>query len=195
MSKQKLVSIDLETLSTRPDAAIIAIGVALWCPALVDTDSFVIVTNRWLIHPGSAIGYRDPATIDWWNQQNSDVRSEVWGGRQSPIEVIRDFVFFIKHHASEPETEFWAGPAHFDFPILEHLMHAAGLEIPWNYRQKKCLSTLAREMKRAGFENQDVKSTRLHEPVEDSRAQLMELLAYKKTLELAATAMKLSEKR
>ena len=186
MQDKKLVSLDLETLSTRNDAAIIAIGVAVWHPDLIHTDKWVILTQRWLIQPSSAVGHRDPATIDWWNQQDPAIREEVWGGRKSAMEVIKDFVFFIKDFHFESEVEFWAGPAHFDFPIIEHLIHLAGLELPWTYRQKKCLSTFAREMKNAGFLNQDVDSERLHEPVADATAQLMELLAYKKTLKRAA---------
>lgn len=185
MLKQKLVSLDLETLSTRNDAAIIAIGLAMWCPGLVNPDNYEIITHRWLIHPSQAIGHRDPATIDWWGQQDSSIYAEVWGGRQEPLEVIKDFVFFIKHHIPELETEFWAGPAHFDFPIIENLIHIAGLELPWNYRQKKCLSTLAREMTGAGFPDQKVPSERLHEPVADATAQLMTLMTYKRVLRMA----------
>jgi hypothetical protein len=183
MNEATIGSLDLETLSTRPDACVIAIGVVLYLPEPSPGFSNFI-TGRWLIQPDLAIGHRDPQTENWWKQQDEEVRKLVFSGRSTTAEVLRDFQAFCRLHGSNKDFQWWADPAHFDFPILENQFHLLGYEVPWNYRQKRCLMTLSRELRDVGFPDLTVPSQLHHEPVSDALAQLQELLKYRELLKV-----------
>ena len=103
------VMIDLETLSTRKDAAIISIGLAAF------DDEFVIETAHARIKMSEVFGHIDPATVKWWSEQGDAARHAAFSGEDTQtraISIVRDF--FDRHQP----TEVWANSPSFDCVIL-----------------------------------------------------------------------------
>ena len=94
----KRVMIDLETMSTRPNAAVIALTVAMR-----DDVNPHISARTWRIDPTLAIGHVDEQTCKWWNEQNEGIKNFVWGGNESPIEVFSSVRSWISAHGGNDE--------------------------------------------------------------------------------------------
>lgn len=138
------IAIDLETLSTRPNAAVVSMG---WCvfDAEKTLTSCARILTDWHLH-GRHV---DADTVSWWMSQP---------------DTARDFSFAREFRTEEGETlthltsvslidlggimkaypvEYvWASPVSFDLPILGSLYDDLGLTRPWNHRQERDGRTL-----------------------------------------------------
>ncbi len=171
----KRVMIDLETLSTFPNAAMIAVGVVIR-----DGQSTHAQARSWFIDRNRVIGHEDPATIEWWNAQDPRVRDQVFGGKQEPREVLQELNGFLQSNGISPDrtedVRCYASPAMFDFPILRHQYQQLGIIPAWSWRTERCLSTMMEEIKdHFGIQIHDVQPELKHHPVHDCLAQFQEL--------------------
>jgi hypothetical protein len=105
---------DLETLSTRNDACIVAIGAAVF-----NRDQRVIDSGQWLIAREAWTGHIDPATVGWWLEQSSDAQHATFPrtGLVLPHTAATDLHALWNRHACKT---IWANDPHFDFVILEN---------------------------------------------------------------------------
>lgn len=172
----KRVMIDIETLSTVPTAAVIAIGVVI----REDENPKHRQARSWFIHRDCTLGHENEETLEWWSKQDPIVRNQVFGGNQLPREVIQEFNGFLQSNGVTPDrTEdirCYASPAMFDFPILRHQYHLLGLTPAWSWRTERCLSTLKKEI----LDNFQIRIAEVepefkHHPVHDCLAQFEEL--------------------
>ena len=139
------VMIDLETMSTRKDAAIISIGLAAF------DDEFVIETAHARIKMSDVVGHIDPATVKWWGEQDGAARAAAFGGTDTQTRaamMVHDF--FDRHQP----TEVWANSPSFDCVILrswwDTLAHKPGSNFPIHYRTERDVRTmlqLAKQLK------------------------------------------------
>jgi hypothetical protein len=173
----KRAMFDIETLSTFPTAAVIAIGVVIR-----DDDNLSHRQARsWFIDRDFVTGTEDRATLEWWNDQDERVRSQVFGGNQTPREVFQELNGFLKSngiHANDGGDGYrcYASPAMFDFPILRHQYQQLGLLPAWHWRSERCLSTLKKEIRdNFSIEIADITPELAHHPVHDCLAQFQEL--------------------
>ena len=82
--------LDLETLSTRNDAAIISIG-------LVKFDqNGVIDSQGWALDFSKVTGHIDPGTVKWWMEQSDMARAFSFTGKEDPIVVANAITAFLK---------------------------------------------------------------------------------------------------
>lgn len=109
--KAKNVMIDLETLGTSVNAAIIQIGVV----ADIESEAEFSAT----INFNSALKYGevDGDCLAWWFKQEESVRKSAL---ESPIEAEKAFSMLHTwiFRNTDKKTKFWAH-ATFDFPILQ----------------------------------------------------------------------------
>lgn len=169
----KRIMIDLETLSTFPNAAVIAIALAMWD----DKAPKEIRARAWFIDPDFSIGHSNPETRDWWNEQDPQVRKRVFGGNETPRDVFQSVNLFVNGFvSSDEEVRVYADPATFDFPILQSQYQALGLPFPWSWRNQRCLRTMKKELAdNTGIEIEEVASAIPHDPMPDALAQVQEL--------------------
>lgn len=172
----KRVMFDLETLSTFPNAAMIAVAVVIRS----DDNPKHRQARSWFVDRNRVIGYEDPSTIEWWNAQDPRVRQIVFGGNQDPREVLQELNGFLMSNGILPEKtddiRCYASPAMFDFPILRHQYQQLGIIPAWSWRTERCLSTLRKEIRdNFGIEVRDVEPELKHHPVHDCLAQFEEL--------------------
>ncbi len=132
------ISLDLETLSTSSDAAIVQIGAVV-----IETgESFVCY-----IDPRSSENaglHVDLETIEWWNKQDKDIRKRVMGGSTTLISALVSFKEFcsVASEGRLSEIELWAWGADFDLPVLRNA-YECFMEYPFSFRNHRCLRTLA----------------------------------------------------
>ena len=165
---QTHVMIDLETLSTEPNAAIIAIGAVkfdqaepanmdrFYCPITVASN---IERKRHI----------SASTLEWWMSKD---QAEPWDmymrSERQHIAVALDGFFDWFGPDSLPT---WGNGATFDNVILADAFRQAGLRHPWSYKHDRCYRTVCNmapsvELKREGM---------YHNAVDDAQTQAMHL--------------------
>ena len=136
MKLDRDIMVDLETLATSPNAAVLTIaGIRFnfsrdyrsinspyeldYFYCRVDTES---QPNRHI----------DDETVAWWANQDEDVKIEAF----SPEDrlSLQDAMLAFNHWASGADR-YWANGAAFDFPILDTCNAELGFTSPWKYWQ------------------------------------------------------------
>lgn len=175
----KRVMIDIETLSTFPNAAVIAVAVVI----RADENPKHPQARAWFIDQDFVIGHQDSATLEWWASQAKAVRDLVFGGNQIPKEAFQEVNGFLQSNGITPhqyndheDYRVYASPAMFDLPILRHTYQQLGLAPPWHWRAERCLSTMKKEiLDNFSIEIADVTPELAHHPIHDCLAQFEEL--------------------
>ena len=157
------IMLDLETLSTRPEATILTFGAIKFSPYNQEpmTDG---IYHRINVDEQIELGsHVDENTIAWWGQQADDVREEAL----SPDNRIslEEFTANLNRFLVGAENIWAQGPV-FDIVILENLYRRLGKPCPWQFWQirdsRTLLSSLGdpREKGKAGLHNalEDCKS-------------------------------------
>ena len=173
------VMIDIETLSTDPNAAVIQIGAVAF-----NLQTGEIGKRPFKIHvfpsPESTVSYD---TVCWWMQQSDEARKSVF--ETSACAVEYEAVFQLEtwlqlEVGDTKETNFWAMPPTFDLTILENMMARAGCAPLWKYNRTRCLRTLAEV---AGAKKEDrVVPTIAHDAAADALAQAQSAIKYYRML-------------
>jgi len=148
--------LDLESLGTRPDCAILTLGAVKFDPFEVDRFGdglyFRIDVNEQL-ELGREV---QEDTLEWWGRQAEDVREEALGetGRISLTDMYQQLNRFLVGVGN-----IWCqGPA-FDIVILENIYRQMGWPTPWQFWQIRDSRTLfgvhgdPREKNKAGLHN------------------------------------------
>lgn len=166
---------DIETLSTFPNAAIIAVGIAI----RDDKTPKHVQARGWFIDRTMTIGHENRETLEWWDSQDPRVRNPVFAGNQIPREVFQEVNGFLQSNGINQDAEdvrCYASPAMFDFPILRYQYQQLGLLPAWHWRKERCLSTMMKEVKdNFDLEIVEIEPELKHHPVHDCLAQFKEL--------------------
>jgi hypothetical protein len=148
--------LDLESLGTQPDCAILTLGAVKFDPYTPDSfgDSLYFRID---VDEQLALGRRvQQDTLEWWGRQADDVREEALGeeGRISLTDMYRQLNRF-----TVGVNNIWCqGPA-FDIVILENIYRQMGWPTPWQFWQIRDSRTLfgvhgdPREKNKAGLHN------------------------------------------
>ena len=150
------VMLDLETLSTRPDATILTFGACKFNP-YGQEDITQGIYFRISVDEQIALGrHVDDNTVEWWGRQAEDVREEALGDgdRISLEQFTQELNRFIVG-----ADNIWAQGPVFDIVILENLYRQMGLPCPWQFWQIRDSRTLLsthgdpRDKNKAGLHN------------------------------------------
>ena len=150
------IMLDLESLGTRPDCAILTLGAVKFDPYTPDAfgDSLYLRID---VDEQLALGREvQQDTIDWWGRQAADVRDEALdpAGRVSLDTLYKD----LNRFCVGAENIWCQGPA-FDIVILENIYRQMGWPTPWQFWQIRDSRTLfgvhgdPREKGKAGLHN------------------------------------------
>jgi DNA polymerase III epsilon subunit-like protein len=134
--------VDIETLSSAPDAAVVGIGLVVF------TNTKIVDWWEGYIDPNEAIGTRSDTTKEWWSQQHKIVHDTVFGGIELPETIAWQMSQFIEE--TKPHT-IWAGPVTFDVPILRNLFRQVNIKFPFHYRAERDCRTLMKLAKEYGM--------------------------------------------
>jgi hypothetical protein len=141
--------IDLETLSTRPDAVILTVGAIKFNPYTQD-DPYDPLYFKVDVDAQTALGrHVQPDTIDWWGTQPQEIQDEALGeGDRKDLDYT---VKAINKWAVGVDT-FWCQGPLFDFAILQSLYAQLNIPTPWDYwriRDSRTLFSLYKETETA----------------------------------------------
>jgi len=135
------IMIDLETLATSTDAAILTIGAVKFDPfgrelKEPDMDSFYCRVDLDSCHElGLAV---NDDTIAWWANQSKEAKEEAFG-EDNRIHIKDAFEQLYKFCWGAKRV--WSNGAAFDVPICETVYKRIGKAIPWSFWQVRDVRT------------------------------------------------------
>lgn len=181
----KHLSLDIETMGTAPDGAIVQIGARLFN---LDGDLGEGFTQNVDLQSAMAYGMRvDGQTVAWWMQQDDSARQGLLA--PEPVTLYYALTQFQKFIEQYRPQFVWGNGSSFDNVIVDVAYRCCGLERPWHYKADRDLRTLLAIARIAGVEEVEVRDTeaiaasfgidlgRKHDALTDATRQAMLVIA------------------
>ncbi len=132
------ISIDMETVSTERNAAILTLGA---CVVGESSEQFYmrasLASNE---HHKRDINRE---TMLWWDKQDPSTRLEAFGGTDSLLDVLDNFTLWAYRISTDlSDVELWSRGAGFDCEILQDAYMSCFGSYPFNFRKHMCQRTL-----------------------------------------------------
>lgn len=165
--RKLLIMVDLETMATEPDAAIMSIGAAAFDPLAdrVIADSFYVAVN--LDSSVAAGGRMDPKTVTWWMDPLRHDARERW--LMDDKVDLYDALVGLNHWAAT--RPILGNGAAFDNVILTTACRAHGLEPFWKFWDGLCYRTIKRLAPEIELEQVGT----YHHPLDDAISQALHM--------------------
>jgi len=172
------IMLDLESLSTKPNAVITAIGAVLFTKTELLTEFEIIVNIDSSLRRGFIC---DGDTIAWWMSQSDEARAIYRNQKRQPSisKALIDFQTFcnkIDKAYGKPIT-LWGNAASFDCSILSNAYARLCFTQPWDYRNEKCYRTFNKSRPDLEY----AKPIIPHNALEDAKAQAVHLMKINST--------------
>ncbi len=171
------IMVDLETMGTAPNAAIVAIGAVEF-----DINTYTLGEQFYctidLESSVNAGGVMEASTVLWWLQQGDDARNDITSNGISLPLALAKFKDWMALRGDIYDVRIWGNGAPFDNVILASAYTATGIKRPWKYWNDRCYRTL--EALRP-----DIKLVRVgvhHNAAYDAKSQALHLLRIFKSL-------------
>ena len=149
------VMIDIETLATRNDAAIIQIGAVAFNPETGELGKTLLVSVDEDFYDGTNTFHVCERTQKWWASQSPNARKSLQinkvGTVYLALDRMREFFedlgddFTINVKKRSKASRVWANPPQFDLSILRYAASKAygnDNDVPWKYWQETDMRTL-----------------------------------------------------
>lgn len=178
-----MLSLDIETVSTRPDAVLLTIAVVKFSTKknveelVVEDYTYVKMDCRY-----QKDRHLCPDTLLWWNKQDKGTMDEAFSGKLSlknGMKVIHDFITKYK------QEKIWCRGLNFDLTIMENAYHQLGMDVPWKYYNAQELRTLEYIASRRGVKKpKRLEDNTHHSAIGDAKEQARQIFYYHKELGL-----------
>ena len=136
--------IDLETMSTKHNAAIAAVGIVLFDTQSGNPDSKIITTYYANVDLQSCEEkglHFSGSTVTWWLKQSKEAQAGLLSPKPKPLASVLSGVNTVLHAYN---CCVWGNGANFDVPILENAFEVCGFDrVPWAYYQVRCYRTIS----------------------------------------------------
>lgn len=133
------VMIDLETLSTRHDAAILSIGACLFDLASGEIgDTF---HHHIALDDSDLRGHISADTVKWWLKQDDAARAAITDNKKT-VKLATALFDFREFVPRRKEATFWSNGATFDLVIIRNALDRHNHMVPWQYWQERDTRTL-----------------------------------------------------
>ena len=131
------VMLDLETMGTRPNAPIIAIGAVPFDTKGVYPGFYVNIDLESAVNEGHAVV--DPKTVLWWMEQSGEARSSLRNDKKLIHTALYQFRDWLKTIELEGV---WGNGASFDNVILTETYRRLDMTPPWPFWMDRCYRTM-----------------------------------------------------
>lgn len=159
--------VDIECLSTEPDAAVISIGLCLF-----DAQQ-ILASREILLDPRLSPGHRDARTISWWESQDPKVWEHAMSGKLAPSQACHTFREIIQEWGVEI---LWANPPQFDIVILRNLFKVSDVEFPIHHANERDFRTMRKLAGQYGIDYSEPYDRRVaHDAESDAVCQAQSL--------------------
>lgn len=135
------LSIDLETLNTTPDAAIISIGACFFDPIKgeIGAKFYQAIDINNAIENGTVSG----STLTWWVQQKENAKEVFSDPDALPImNALGFFRQWVTLNRIDADVQVWGNGATFDNVILEYAFNKEKILCPWKFNKNRDLRTI-----------------------------------------------------
>lgn len=173
------IMLDLETASTRMNAAILTIGAVRFTEDRLGGYTFYRAIT--LDSNTSAGRHICGETIAWWMAQDETVRAAAFADPKAVHlnAALHDFAVWLRGAATSRTGDrepvyLWGNGANFDISILESAYADAGLERPWEFRGVRCLRTVRALAGAEAIERPEIGNA--HNALDDAVSQAMWLM-------------------
>lgn len=162
--------LDLETMGTGPNGAVIQIGLAAFNMKTWATDkAHDLLVDVDLLTTLMLNGNVDKSTVDWWRSRGGFKR------HSPPVDIRVALLRTIEWFCDYPNIKkVWAVGPQFDVAVMEGNFRAAKLECPWLYNAGRDVRTVFELAKEFGWQRPQTEIT--HEAREDCRQQITALM-------------------
>ena len=164
--------LDLETMSTKPNAAILSIGAVEFDlrEKILRNEFYTRVSLESNMKMKRSI---DANTVMWWMTQDDEARLELCKPAPRLVNVLVAFMDFLKN-AGLVDRCFcvWGNGADFDNVILASAYSDCNYEVPWYYGNNRCFRTVKALYPYINYEKPLV----AHNALEDAKAQARHVL-------------------
>ena len=172
------VMIDLETMSLRPDAAIIAIGAVKFDPKgkigeLGDPGDPEYKHFYWNVALQTSMDaglHVDGGTIMWWLQQSGAARDALSTAERPAVPLQLALNEFLIWYGPE-SVPTWGNGAAFDLVVLKNAYRAFDVQPPWSYKHERCYRSFNAVLPETEYLPPAIE----HNPLEDAMAQAYHL--------------------
>jgi exodeoxyribonuclease VIII len=169
------IMLDLETMGTASDAAIIAIGAVAFSDEGILSEFYATVDLQDSVNNGLKM---DPATVMWWLQQSSSAREQFAKPGNPLVHTLEDFSEWVRSAGGIPVV--WGNGADFDNVILGNAYLAVNKPRPWSFWNNRCYRTLKSLAPNIPY----VRPVIAHHALHDARAQALHLIEINRQLTL-----------
>lgn len=132
------IMLDLETLSTKPNAHILSIGAVQFDQHGLGP-AFYTIINPEVPQPNAHI---DAKTVHWWMAQSAEARAEFDDPGTTLAQALDDFSQYLSATAQGDKIQLWGNGAAFDNVILRAAFDRCGITAPWSPFSDRCYRTL-----------------------------------------------------
>jgi len=171
--------IDIETLSTRPDAAILSIGAVFFDPESEKLGAEFSAHIR--MKDGAKYGHISPETVRWWMQQSEAARADaIKGDEHCLIESLIHLEKWIIANCNQHNVKVWAKSPSFDLVILTSAFARFDILPPWEYYNERDVRTalaLKSNNEQSGSTNSFRENKLQHSALEDAKFQALQIIS------------------
>lgn len=133
------IMVDIETLATTADAAVVSIGAVKFD---LTSDQFDDKAFYSVISMESNMDWDrhiDADTMRWWMDQSPEARNIFAPStpKTGLVEALEDFAAWY----GDPNQCIWSNGANFDEPILAHAFYHCRVPLPWKFWNVRCMRT------------------------------------------------------
>lgn len=171
------VMLDLETLGTGANSAIISIGACTFDPdtGLIGSTFHGVIMKESCAQVGCTT---DADTIKWWEGQTAEAKAGSYNHPEPSM--VQDVL--IKFANWLPKgCEVWGNGSDFDNAMLAELYRKVGMPLPWKFWNNRCYRTMKNEFPHIEL----VRHGTHHNAVDDAVTQakhLMSIYEFKRKL-------------
>ena len=189
------IMVDLETLSTRSNARILAIGAVKFTPERGVYDRFyraIFTPSIAVVEKFNDVGgfHVSKSTLDWWRDQSIEARAVFADPDSMFIDgALMSFTNWVSEDTPKRDAIMWGNGASFDNSILSTAYALCGLEQPWEFWNNSCYRTLKNAFPEVSFERIGVH----HNAVDDAESQARHLLRIMERMEKAKRLLAIEE--
>lgn len=167
------VSIDLETLGTRPGCAVLSIGAVVFNrhSGELGPEFHVVINRKSCLKNGL---FEEQSTLDWWSRQSDEARKVLKDAETAENGLGGALIALTGYLQKMGKRDLlvWGCGSDFDIGILTHCYAVMNQPLPWMFWNSRCLRTL-RDM--AGPSHRPEKKNGVaHSAIDDARNQAME---------------------
>jgi exodeoxyribonuclease VIII len=131
------IMLDLETMGTGTDAAIIAIGAVIFDKGGVSKKFYEVVDLQSSIDAGLTV---TGSTVMWWLGQSEAARDALNDSPRPLKEVLQELTTWMR--CTGLTQKIWGNGASFDNVILRSAYKKSGLAPPWAFWNDRCYRTI-----------------------------------------------------